>query len=121
MVDVVRLAREYAAQEPLRRLIEAETFPGAQCTGDDAILDAYAKYASCGYHAVGTCRMGRDEQSIVDPSLRVRGVASLRVVDASIFPQIPAGNTNGPVMAMAWRAADVIKRDARATAAETAI
>jgi len=54
--------------------------------------------------------MGKDEDSVVDPELRVRGVQGLRVGDESIFTQIPSGNTNGPVMAMAWRAADVILR-----------
>jgi choline dehydrogenase-like flavoprotein len=110
MVETVRLAREYAAQPPLRKLIEVETFPGSTCISEETVLEAYAKHASCGYHAVGSCRMGSDADSVVDPALRVRGVEGLRVVDAGIFPQIPAGNTNGPVMAMAWRAADVIKR-----------
>jgi choline dehydrogenase-like flavoprotein len=110
MVETLRLAREYAAQPALRALIDAETFPGPACTDDKAVLEAYAKYASCGYHAIGTCRAGRDEASVVDPELRVRGVQGLRVVDTSVFPQMPSGNTNGPVMALAWRAADVIRR-----------
>jgi choline dehydrogenase-like flavoprotein len=53
--------------------------------------------------------MGHDESSVLDPQLKVRGVSSLRVVDASIFPFMPAGNTNAPVMAAAWRAADLIR------------
>jgi len=110
MIETLRLARLYAATEPLQKLIEVETFPGPQCRSDEAVLEAYAKYASCGYHAVGTCRMGKDEHAVVDPALRVRGVEGLRVVDTSIFPQMPSGNTNGPTMAIAWRAADVIKR-----------
>lgn len=110
MVETLRLAREYAAQPALSALIEAETFPGPACTSEEATLEAYAKYASCGYHAIGTCRAGRDEASVVDPELRVRGVEGLRVVDTSVFPQMPSGNTNGPVMALAWRAADVIRR-----------
>ncbi len=61
-------------------------------------------------HTVGTCRMGKDVGSVVDPQLRVRGVERLRVMDASVMPFIPAGNTNGPTIAMAWRAADIIQR-----------
>lgn len=110
MVETVKLARRYADQEPLRKLIATETYPGLQCVSDDEIIDAYDRYGSCGYHAVGSCRMGADAESVVDPQLRVRGVESLRVMDTSIMPQIPAGNTNGPTMAMAWRAADVILR-----------
>ncbi|HEY2661075.1 MAG TPA: GMC oxidoreductase [Caulobacteraceae bacterium] len=56
--------------------------------------------------------MGADEQSVVDPQLRVRGVTGLRVMDTSVMPAIPSGNTNGPTMAMAWRAADLIQRTA---------
>jgi choline dehydrogenase-like flavoprotein len=55
--------------------------------------------------------MGFDEGAVVDPELRVRGVQAVRVMDTSIMPQIPSGNTNGPTMAMAWRAADIILRD----------
>lgn len=71
---------------------------------------AYDQFGTCGYHAVGSCRMGKDEASVVDPALRVRGVTGLRVMDTAIMPVIPSGNTNGPTMAMAWRAADIILR-----------
>lgn len=108
MVRTLELARQFVAQSPLAAYVVEETFPGAHCVSEDQILDAYDKHGSCGYHAVGSCRMGSDVESVVDPALRVRGVSGLRVVDASIFPQIPAGNTNGPTMAMAWRAADLI-------------
>jgi choline dehydrogenase-like flavoprotein len=110
MIETVKVARKYAAQAPLRGHIEAETYPGPQCVSDAQIIDAYDRYGSCGYHAVGSCRMGSDPDSVVDPALRVRGVDGLRVMDTSIMPQIPSGNTNGPTMAMAWRAADVITR-----------
>lgn len=112
MIRTVQLAREFASQTPLRAFIEAETFPGLACESDDAIIEAYDRFGTCGYHAVGSCRMGNDAASVVDPELRVRGVEGLRVVDTSIFPQIPSGNTNAPTMAMAWRAADLILREA---------
>jgi choline dehydrogenase len=112
MVRTVQLAREFARQAPLQPFIESETFPGHACESDDAIIDAYDRFGTCGYHAVGSCRMGNDAASVVDPELRVRGVQGLRVADTSIFPQIPSGNTNAPTMAMAWRAADIILREA---------
>ncbi|MET0988294.1 MAG: GMC family oxidoreductase N-terminal domain-containing protein [Steroidobacteraceae bacterium] len=111
MIATVHLARRYAAQDSLRKLIAAETFPGPGCISDDDIIAAYERNGTCGYHAVGSCRMGSDPQSVVDPELRVRGVEGLRVMDTSVMPQIPAGNTNGPTMAMAWRAADILLRD----------
>ncbi|MET0984555.1 MAG: GMC oxidoreductase, partial [Steroidobacteraceae bacterium] len=110
MVDLVRSARRYVYQEPLRSLIEVETSPGPAYESDAQIIEAYDRFGTCAYHAVGTCRMGRDAGSVVDPELRVRGVDRLRVIDTSIMPAIPSGNTNGPTMALAWRAADIIAR-----------
>ncbi|MBQ0794886.1 GMC family oxidoreductase [Zhongshania sp.] len=112
MVKTVDVARTYASQSPLKEMIELETYPGSDCKTPEQIIAAYDKYGVCGYHAVGSCRMGSDDNSVVDPALRVRGVQGLRVMDTSIFPQIPSGNTQGPVFAMAWRAADIILRDA---------
>lgn len=109
MVAAVRMLRRYAAQAPLSAFVELETMPGPQYATDDQILDAYDRFGTCGYHAVGTCRMGRDDASVVDPQLKVRGVEGLRVMDTSVMPFILSGNTNGPTMAMAWRAADLIR------------
>jgi choline dehydrogenase len=114
MVGLIRAVRRYLATEPLAGLIAEETSPGADCQSDAAILDAYDRLGTCGYHAVGSCRMGRDAASVVDPALRVRGVHGLRVMDTSVMPVIPSGNTNGPTMAMAWRAADIILRERNA-------
>lgn len=110
MVALVRAVRAYLATEPLASLIDEETSPGPDYQSDDEIIEAYDKFGTCGYHAVGSCRMGNDLASVVDPELRVRGVDGLRVMDTSIMPVIPSGNTNGPTMAMAWRAADIILR-----------
>jgi choline dehydrogenase-like flavoprotein len=111
MIGAVRVMRDYARKPPLAGLIAHETMPGAAFQTDAEILKAYDQFGTCGYHAVGSCRMGKDAASVVDPQLRVRGVENLRVMDTSIMPAIPAGNTNGPTMAMAWRAADIILRD----------
>jgi choline dehydrogenase-like flavoprotein len=112
MIGAVRVMRDYARRSPLAELIAEETMPGAAFQTDEQILKAYDQFGTCGYHAVGSCRMGADAASVVDPELKVRGVEALRVMDTSIMPVIPAGNTNGPTMAMAWRAADIILRDA---------
>ena len=111
MVGAVRVVRDYAAKSPLAETIAEETLPGPAYQTDDEILDAYDQFGTCGYHAVGSCRMGKDPDSVVDPHLRVRGVECLRVMDTSIMPVIPSGNTQGPTMAMAWRAADLILAD----------
>ena len=109
MIGAVRTMREYARRQPLGSLIAEETMPGPAYETDAQILEAYDRYGTCGYHAVGSCRMGADAEAPVDPDLRLRGVEGLRVMDTSIMPVIPAGNTQGPTMAMAWRAADVIR------------
>lgn len=111
MVGAVRIMREYAGKDPLAGMVAEETLPGPAFDSDAEILDAYDRFGTCGYHAVGSCRMGKDDASVVDPALRVRGVTGLRILDTSIMPVIPSGNTNGPTMAMAWRGADIILRD----------
>jgi choline dehydrogenase-like flavoprotein len=105
MFDYVR---RFAAQGPLAGLIEAETRPGPAFASADQVDAAYLRYGYANYHSSGTCRMGKDEASVVDPQCRVRGVEGVRVVDTSIFPFMLAGNINAPAMAMAWRAADLI-------------
>jgi choline dehydrogenase-like flavoprotein len=110
MVAAMRRLRELADTEPLRQLIEVETAPGPEVQADEAILAAVDKAGIAGMHTVGSCRMGSDPASVVDPETRVRGIKGLRVVDASIMPVIPSGNTNAPTMALAWRAADIIQR-----------
>ena len=117
MIGAIRVVRQWAAQSPVKELIVEETLPGPAIQTDAEILEAYDKLGTCGYHAIGSCRMGKDAASVVDPELRVRGVEGLRVMDTSIMPSIPSGNTNGPTMAMAWRAADIILRDAKAVRA----
>ncbi|MCB2073921.1 MAG: GMC family oxidoreductase N-terminal domain-containing protein [Novosphingobium sp.] len=119
-VAAARLLRRFAEQEPLRRLVVTETLPGPDAQSDEDILASLDQFGCAGMHTVGSCRMGKDEASVVDPDLRVRGIEALRVVDASVFPVIPSGNTNAPVLALAWLAARKIAADApRASKPET--
>jgi choline dehydrogenase-like flavoprotein len=107
MVGMFRLMRRFAAQSPLRELIEAETLPGPEVQSDEQVIEACRQDDTC-MHAIGTCRMGADAGAVVDAELRVRGVQGLRIVDCSVMPTQVSGNTNGPVMALAWRAAERI-------------
>lgn len=111
-VGVVRFIRRWMSQPALARWLGEETTPGPTVQSDDEILDAFRKRGQSGYHACGTCRMGTDSRSVVDERLRVRGVDGLRVADLSFFPTMISGNTNGPAMALASRAADLILEDA---------
>lgn len=113
-IDSLRFMRRLSAQPALAALIADETRPGPAVQSDDALLDAFRTGGQSGYHACGTCRMGEDMDSVVDARLRVRGVRGLRVMDLSVTPTMLSGNTNGPVMAMAWRAAGLILEDAKA-------
>ncbi|WP_223446201.1 GMC family oxidoreductase [Pseudomonas sp. BF-R-19] len=111
-VASVRYIRRLVTQRPLENLVGKEMSYTANAQSDEQILDAYRRYGQSGYHASGTCRMGVDDQAVVDPRLRVKGVEGLRVMDCSIYPELLSGNTNGPTMALAWRAADLILEDA---------
>jgi choline dehydrogenase-like flavoprotein len=109
LIAGVRFARKLAATHPLANYVLHETRPGIEVQTDEQIVIALRKLCSPAFHAVGTCRMGNDESSVVDPETRVRGVQNLYVIDLSISPIITAGNTYGPVTAMAWRAADLLR------------
>jgi choline dehydrogenase len=105
----IRLARRILAREPLAREVAEEILPGADAQGDDALLAHVRATSQTLYHPVGTCRMGDDELAVVDPQLRVRGLAGLRVVDASVIPALPRGHTNWPTVMVAERAVDLIR------------
>jgi choline dehydrogenase len=104
----LRLARRLSQARPLARYAAREALPGPAVRSDADLLAYLRRAAGTAHHPVGTCRMGVDEQAVVDPQLRVRGISSLRVVDASVFPSIVGGNTNAPVVMVAERAADLI-------------
>ncbi|HST95991.1 MAG TPA: GMC family oxidoreductase N-terminal domain-containing protein [Microvirga sp.] len=106
----LRHAREVLATNPVRRMVTRELFPGPDVTSEADLASHCRRTVKTNYHPVGTCRMGReaDRDAVVTPDLKVRGVTGLRIVDASIMPAIPSGNTNAPVLAIADRAIDII-------------
>ena len=107
-VEAAKLAREIFAQAPFAAYRGAEIFPG-ETAKSDAELEAFVRRkAESIYHPVGTCRMGSDAEAVVDAQLRVRGIGGLRVVDASVMPCLPGGNTNAPTIMIAERAADLL-------------
>jgi choline dehydrogenase-like flavoprotein len=97
----LKLARRIVKAPALARFIRQETLPGPQVVTDSELEADIRARAETIYHPVGTCRMGLDPASVTDPAGRVRGVDGLRVVDASLMPQIIAGNTNAPTMMIA--------------------
>src|SRR5690606_34338635 len=102
----LRLARRIYGTEPMAGLLAGETVPGTTVQSD-AEIDAHIR-ASAGVtqHPVGTCAMGTGPGAVVDPELRVLGIEGLRVVDASVMPDVPGGNTNGPTIMIAEKASD---------------
>ncbi len=103
-----RVARNLAAQPAMEPFVAAEFFPGPQCQSDDEIDEHIRKTSITVHHPAGTCRMGSDPDSVVDPELKVRGVSGLRVVDASVMPDLVCGNINAAVIMIAEKAADLI-------------
>jgi choline dehydrogenase-like flavoprotein len=108
LVRAFEMARDIAASKPLAPYLRGEATPGPSTKTDAEIRAAIRLYAKTIYHPVGTCKMGLDAASVVDPELRVRGVEGLRVADASIMPSIVGGNTNAPSIMIGEKAADLI-------------
>ncbi|WP_024867751.1 GMC family oxidoreductase [Pseudoxanthomonas suwonensis] len=109
MVECAKLSRELLAQPAFDPYRGAPIHPSRDDLDDAALEEFVRAKAETIYHPVGTCRMGNDGEAVVDPQLRVRGVDGLRVVDASVMPTLVGGNTNAPVIAMAERAADIVR------------
>jgi choline dehydrogenase len=93
--------------------VEAEIVPGADLMSDAEILGFIRQTGATIYHPSGTCRMGGDPASVVDPELRVRGIEGLRVADASIMPTVVSGNTNAPAIMIGEKCADMVKASAK--------
>lgn len=109
MVSVMKLLRKIAAQPALSRFIVKEVRPGREANTDNELLDYARRTGQTCWHPTGTCRMGSGTDAVVDAECRVKGVAGLRVVDASVIPFMVASNTNVPTIMVAERVADLIK------------
>jgi len=105
------MAMEIYRQAPLKELVGDVVWPSKDVSlspGSNSLDDAIRSHARTIFHPSGTCRMGSDNESVVDTKLRVRGVEKLRVADCSIMPAITSGNTNAPTMMIADRCADFL-------------
>lgn len=111
-VALLRLIRRIASQKALQDVIVAEHRPGPSVVDDGALLEYARESGQTAWHAVGTCRMGTDQNAVVDERLRVRGVTALRVVDISVFPRIVSSNTVAPATMLGERGADLVLADA---------
>ena len=107
-VESIKVARKIAQANSIKDHILDEFVPGASYSSDEELLEAARNHSQSIYHPVGTCKMGHDKESVVDDQLRVHGVKNLRVVDASIMPELVSGNTNAPTMMIAEKAAEMI-------------
>ncbi|TVR07130.1 MAG: FAD-binding protein [Salinarimonadaceae bacterium] len=114
-VDSIRLARRIVAQPPLAAFSPQEYKPGPELTSDEDLERAAGEIGTTIFHPVGTAAMGADsdERAVLDERLRVRGIAGLRVADASAMPRITSGNTNSPTLMIAEKGAAMIREDAR--------
>jgi choline dehydrogenase len=110
-VAAVRAAREIASTDAMRPFVLREVKPGPNAANDADLLEFSRNTGATIFHPSGTCRMGSDEHSVIDPRLRVKGAAGLRVIDCSIMPTLVSGNTNAAAVMIAEKAVDMIRED----------
>jgi choline dehydrogenase-like flavoprotein len=118
MREAVKISRDLMSRPPFGEFLGPEVIPGAKFKSDQEIETAIRQFCTTTQHPVGTCAMGQGPDAVVDPQLRVRGIAGLRVVDASVMPTIPGGNTNAPTIMIAEKASDMILGEPPLPAAE---
>ncbi len=105
----LRIAREILRQKAFAPYILAERLPGPDKVSDDDLVEYGCRHAKTDHHPVGACRMGHDNEAVVTPDLRVRGIDALRVCDASIMPRIVSSNTNAPTIMIGEKASDMVR------------
>jgi choline dehydrogenase len=105
----IRIARQLYGTDPMAGLVDHEILPGRDVTSDEALDEHVRNHAQVTQHPVGTCAIGSGPQAVVDPQLRVHGIAGLRVIDASVMPDVPGGNTNAPTIMIGEKAADMLR------------
>ena len=112
--DGLKLIRKIVMEtNTFKKYLPEELRPGIEIEDDEALVRAASNYAQTIFHPVGTCKMGKDENSVVDERLHLYGIQNLRVVDASIMPNITSGNTNAPTIMIAEKASDMIIEDSK--------
>jgi choline dehydrogenase-like flavoprotein len=109
LVEGVRITREVFAQAPMDPYRGEEIFPGPKATTREEVVSFIRTTAVTAHHPCGTCRMGSDDKAVVDLDLRVRGVESLRVIDASVMPDLVSTNINACVLMIAEKGADLVR------------
>jgi choline dehydrogenase len=110
----MQIARKIMQQPAIAKYVAFENKPGDKVQSYDEWLEYARHTGTTTFHVIGTCKMGSDPMAVVDDRLRVHGIAGLRVIDASIMPTVPSGNTNAPTIMVAEKGADMIKQDAKA-------
>ncbi|HEX7811763.1 MAG TPA: GMC family oxidoreductase N-terminal domain-containing protein [Burkholderiales bacterium] len=110
-IDSIRMTRDIMKARALQKYQPEEFLPGADIRTDEQLYRAAGELGTTIFHPVGTCRMGRDRMAVVDERLKVRDMAGLRVVDASVMPRITSGNTNAPTTMIAEKGAEMILQD----------
>ena len=113
LIMALKSARKLMEQPSITKYLVREVRPGPDSQSDEDLLAYLQKSGRTSYHPVGTCRMGSDDEAVVDERLRVKGVSGLRVVDASIMPTLVSGNTNAPTIMIGEKASDMIIQDAQ--------
>ena len=111
LIEGIRLVRQIFSQSPFKEQFKGELLPGGNSQTDAQLTEYLRANGQSMYHPVGTCKMGIGADAVVDHQLRVIGIEGLRVVDASVMPLIPSGNTNAPTIMIAEKAADMILGD----------
>jgi choline dehydrogenase len=112
-IDGLKVLRKILAAPALKPFSAGEVYPGSSVTSDEDLLEFCRQNGSTVYHPTSTCRMGNDQLAVVDQRLKLRGIEGLRVVDASVMPDLVSGNTNAPTIMIAEKASDMILQDAR--------
>ncbi len=113
IVEGLKILRKILHAPALKPYVVEEVDPGTKVSSDEELLNFCRQRGSTVYHPTSTCRMGNDPLAVVDQRLRVRGIEGLRVVDASVMPDLMSGNTNAPIIMIAEKASDMILEDAR--------
>jgi choline dehydrogenase-like flavoprotein len=108
-IDGIKITQEVGHSRSMMKFVEREIFPGPDVKTRKDYEDVARANARSSYHPVGACKMGTDEMAVVDPQLRVHGISKLRVCDSSIMPAVVSSNTNAPTIAIAEKAADMIR------------